>query len=38
MLLHSGDVAHVEVRIHFGLMPSTSDAIASTTGTEVAYA
>lgn len=36
MLLHSGDVAHVEVRIHFGLVQSASDAIASMR-TEVAY-
>jgi hypothetical protein len=37
MLLHSGDVAHVEVRIHFGLVPTASDAIMNTAGTEVAY-
>lgn len=37
MLFLSGDVAHVEVRIH-SVLPSTSDAIVGTPGTEVAYA
>lgn len=37
MLLHSGYVAHVEVRIH-PVRPSRSDAVANPASTEVTYA
>ena len=37
MRLLSGDVAHVEVRIH-SVLPSTSDAIVGMPGIEVVYA